>query len=96
MFRVILLSILLITTFYGSTKTIDKKIKNNKKSLKNTSVIKKHTATKIKLLADSIAKNEAEYEKLEHEEETLINTIFLNKLKLQKVKSDVIELKKIL
>jgi hypothetical protein len=47
-FRVILLSILLITTFYGSTKTIDKKIKNNKKSLKNTSVIKKHTATKIK------------------------------------------------
>lgn len=94
MFRVILLSILLITTFYGSTKTIDKKIKNNKKSLKNTSVIKKHTATKIKLLADSIAKNEEEYEKLEHEEETLINTIFLNKLKLQKVKSDVIELKK--
>jgi len=93
-FRVILLSILLITTFYGSTKTIDKKIKNNKKSLKNTSVIKKHTATKIKLLADSIAKNEEEYEKLEHEEETLINTIFLNKLKLQKVKSDVIELKK--
>ena len=79
---------------FASTKNIDNKItKNKNESLKKESQ-KKKTNSKIKTLVKTIKIQEKEYRDINIKLDNLNNTIFLNRIKLSKVKEDIAKLKK--
>jgi murein DD-endopeptidase MepM/ murein hydrolase activator NlpD len=76
----------------GSTNTINKKISINKKILKEKKNQHKYTNIKIKTLAKQIKKQEKEYIEIEKKLTVLNTNIFLNKVKLDNIKEQIIKL----
>jgi len=94
MFKQFILIWLSCVLLFGSTKTISKKIYINEKILKARKNQHKYTNIKIKTLAKQIKKQENQYSKLDKKLLNLNNIIFLNKVKLDKVKTQIIQLER--
>jgi len=82
MTKLLLILILLSNVLYASTKTIDNKIKNNKKILSKNNSKKKKTSLKVKALADEIKNQNKNIIKLEKN--------------IKKVNKDIVEHQKLL
>ncbi len=93
-FKIIYFLLLFIVLGYGSTKNIDKKIDLNKNILKKKKLQKLQTNLKIKELAQAIQKEEGIYNDIVYNLNKVSNNIFLNKIKLQKAKSNIKKLDK--
>lgn len=83
-------TILIFSTLsMASTKSIDNKISLNNKKLINKKSQEKYTSSKIKLLAKKIKKQEKEYSNIDKKLSNLNTIIFLNKVKLNKIKFQI-------
>ena len=90
--RILLTTILISTYLLSSTKGIDTKITLNKKILNSKNKQQKNTNNKIKNLAYKIKTQEQNYDTIQKKLSNLNSTIFLNKVKLSRVKQQIVEL----
>jgi murein DD-endopeptidase MepM/ murein hydrolase activator NlpD len=92
MYKIVFLSIILLTYSFSDTKKIDKKIEKNKYILQKNKKAEKLQDKKVKQLAEAIENEEKINNDLERKLSVVSNNIFLNKIKLQKAKKDIITL----
>ena len=94
MIRFLLIFIAIFSLLQGSSKDIEKKIKQNRYILKKQNREKKAQDIKIKQLADAIINEEKVLNKINYNLDKVSNNIFLNKIKLKRAKKDIIKLSK--
>jgi murein DD-endopeptidase MepM/ murein hydrolase activator NlpD len=92
MIKIFLIFSFLFTSLIADSKKIDKKIQKNKFILDKNKKAEKVQDKKIKELAQAIQNEEETNDKLEKNLGIVSNNIFLNKIKLQKAKRDIIKL----